>query len=249
MSIEPKAEKLRRALGQLGDGAPADASDSGDEGEPRVATVMAALRARAELKQAAEHGIIPSYDGRHPQLGTVVRNGALPTSPPFTNRAGRRSAAACTAVINQFAVGDNPRYRTNAHDDETYCNIFLWDVTRAMGAEVPHWVSGTGAPREPRCGVELNANGAVSWLEAHGPRYGWTRVSAEDAQRLANEGRPVIFAWLNRDGRGHAGVVRPGAFHAEHGPAIAQAGRWNVNDTHVGRIFDSYATPAYYAHE
>lgn len=125
----------------------------------------------------------------------------------------------------------------------------MWDVTRALAAEVPHWVNDAGAPQAPCCGIEQDANRTARWLCEHGPRYGWTVVSVEEAQRLANEGRPVVFAWNNPEGRGHVGMVRPGSFHPTLGPAVAQAGAWNVNDTHVGRIFDSYTTPAYYAHE
>lgn len=249
VSIESKAEKLRRVLAQLTASAQTGSRDGGHDEDTGASTVLAALRARAALKLAAQHGRVPSYDGHHPQLGTVVRNAALPVSPPFTNRAGQRSVAAYTAVINQFAVAENPRYRPDGPDGDTYCNTFVWDVSRAMEAEVPHWVSETGAPAEPRCGVELNANDTVRWLATHGPDYGWTIVSAEDAQRSANEGRPVIFAWFNRDGRGHVGVVRPGVFHSTLGPAVAQAGRTNDNDTPVGRIFDSYDIPTYYAHE
>jgi hypothetical protein len=110
-------------------------------------------------------------------------------------------------------------------------------------------VSETGAAAEPRCGVELNANDTVRWLDTYGPDYGWTTVSAEEAQCLANGGRPLIFGWFDPNGRGYVGIVRPGVFHRDFGPAAAQAGRVNINDTHVGRIVDSYEIPTYYAHE
>ena len=59
---------------------------------------------------------------------------------------GNRSAANYNAVLDQFSVGNNPRYaRRNGN---TYCNIFVWDATRAMGAEIPHWVDQQGRPAE-----------------------------------------------------------------------------------------------------
>lgn len=250
MSAGQNAEKQRRALEHLRGMMPIDVNGGREGADARATTVLAQLRERAALIRVADGGSVPCYDGHHPQLGTTVSNGAFHTSPPFTNRSGRRSAAAYTAVINQFAVGENPRYQTNGPGHgETYCNIFVWDVTRAMGAEVPHWVNNAGVPQVPCCGFEQDANGNARWLDKYGPQYGWTNVSADEAQRLANDGKPVVFAWDNPAGRGHVGMVRPGSFHPLLGPAIAQAGKWNVNETHVGLIFDSYATPVYYAHE
>ena len=97
-----------------------------------------------------------------------------------------RSRGRYDDVINQFAVGVNLRYARR--DGNTYCNIFAWDVTRAMGAEIPHWVQRDGTPAQPfeRGAHELNANGAARWLRNHGGEHGWRRVSAEEAQRHAN---------------------------------------------------------------
>jgi hypothetical protein len=144
-------------------------------------------------------------------------------------------------VINQFAVGVNPRYRqrTTNGKTSTYCNIFLWDVTRAMGVEIPHWVSPQGDPVAPFKGNELNANYVLEWLFKHGGRFGWRQVTdLAEAQRLASEGRPVIAAWKNPT-PGHAGhvtVIRPGEL-TDKGPAMAQAGATNTNNTRLYSIF------------
>ena len=97
----------------------------------------------------------PSMMERPPQPGTTGTNRAVPTTPPVQSDASNRSVAIYNNVINQFAVGVNPRYQpsTNA----TYCNIFAWDVTRAMNAEIPHWYdTTTGSPTAVGVGNEMN---------------------------------------------------------------------------------------------
>ena len=68
-----------------------------------------------------------------------------------------------------------------------------------MGAEIPHWVHRDGSPAQPleRGAHELNANETARWLNQHGEGHGWRRVSAEEAQRHANAGRPGVAIWEN----------------------------------------------------
>lgn len=176
----------------------------------------------------------PTYNGSRPAPGTTDTNAARPLNPPVTNNPAHRSAAAYSNVVNQFAVGNNPRY---AHrDGNTYCNIFIWDVTRAMGAEVPHWVNNNGTPMKYGQGHELDANDTNTWLRQHGAEHGWRKVSAAEAQKLANVGHPAIASWNNPGGIGHIAIVRPGSINS-NGPEIAQAGSRNLNDTHVRETF------------
>jgi monofunctional glycosyltransferase len=129
--------------------------------------------------------------------------------------------------LDQFQVESNPRYRRNRADrGETYCNIYVWDVTRAMGAEVPHWVDDAGNPKEPGRGHETTANGVVEWPDADGARFGWQEVGSDRAQDLANLGQPVIAAWLNPKGIGHVAMVRP-CSPSREGPLLSQAGQTN----------------------
>lgn len=102
------------------------------------------------------------------------------------------------AVVTQFDVVHNPRYL--AEGSETYCSTFVWDVTRAMGAEIPHWVMGR----------ELNANSWADWLLARGAELGWTSCSPTEAVQNANHGRPAIGIWKNlKGGHGHVVVILP----------------------------------------
>lgn len=151
----------------------------------------------------------------------------LPAEAPLKSTPSERSLALYDAVINQFAVEKNPRYRRNQQGKgETYCNIFVWDVTRAMGAEIPHWVDHNNKSTDLGKGIELDANDVIQWLQSQG---GWKEVDSERAQDLANQGYPVVATWLNPGGIGHIAVVRPGEYSSSQGPTIAQAGETNFN--------------------
>jgi len=179
-------------------------------------------------------------------------------TPLITNSAAERSPAAYARVIAQFGVETNGRYANNKRGTgDTYCNIFLWDVTAAMGAEIPHYIdSATGAPRSyPNVegATELNANAIYRWLEQHGARYGWIEVSPEVAQAHANEGGPGVSVWRNPSGAsGHVQVIRPSAqpYDAARGPAIAQAGSKLLESANVRDVFSGNAMQQlkYYIH-
>jgi hypothetical protein len=151
-----------------------------------------------------------------------------PVSAPICSGPVGRSASLYERVIKQFQVVRNPRHAPRG--GATYCNIFLWDVTRAMGAEVPHWVQSNGKPSTVGVGHELDANATVLWLDNHGPDHGWRRTDAETAQARANEGKPTVAVWANPGGIGHVAVVRPYTGNLARGPAIAQAGETNFDD-------------------
>lgn len=122
-------------------------------------------------------------------------------------------------VLKDLQVEKSNRYK--ARDGQTWCNIFLWDYTRAMGCEIPHWVNPDGSPAEVSKGRELNANGIVSWLNQHGPRYGWVNADRRTAFDAAERGHVVALGWHSGSGKpGHVAVLLPEG-------TIAQAGRRN----------------------
>jgi hypothetical protein len=166
----------------------------------------------------------------------------LPVSAPICGGAGQRSAPLLERIIAQFQVERNPRYEprdiNGDGEEETWCNIALWDWTKALGAEIPHWVSTAGSPVAPGRGDELTANKTVRWLRDHGADYGWRPCkSADAAAEHASAGRPVVAAWLNEGGIGHVAIVRPGPCDPEQGPLIAQAGAKNFESGTVARGF------------
>ena len=168
----------------------------------------------------------------------------IPVNAPLQNAVGNRSTANYDAVINQFAVETNPRYTPSSA--ATYCNIFAWDVTSAMGAPIPHWYNATtGAPTAVNGGSEMSAASMLTWLQSFGSTYGWYQLSTEQAaQASANAGQPtIVIGTQGGDGRnyGHVAVVRPGQIAQityagqtfDLGPSAAQAGLTNFNQAHV----------------
>ena len=79
------------------------------------------------------------------QKAPIIQKTLIPpcqSNIPLTNEVGNRSMDNYQAVLNEFGVETNPRYLQR--NGNTYCNIFVWDATKAMGAEIPHWVNSSG---------------------------------------------------------------------------------------------------------
>ncbi len=198
-------------------------------------------------------GTQTSQGGNKPATGTTTTNAAKPVNAPLHGAPGQRDAATYDQVIDQFGVETNPRYTPRDSDGngtrDTFCNIFMWDVTSAMGAEIPHWVDAQNNPAKPGHGNrELNANAAVGWLSSYGSKHGWREVSQDTAQAQANKGHPTVVVWKNTGGIGHVAVVRPGQV-TDKGATIAQAGASNYNVTHVRSTFPKSATLKFWTHE
>lgn len=203
--------------------------------------------------------VVPSFDGSLFEPGTTLANGlknligdgnvpsqgvgygswpGAPIVPVFVGDLKKPSAAQYDKVIDQFKVGTNPRYTardvlqpdgTKKH--QTYCNVFVTDVCLAMGAPTP---------TPP---YSLSANQYCDWLAdpKQGGAKGWKAVSAADAQKMANGGKPVIAAWKNpkAGASGHVAMVRPGDVDPAKGPTIAQAGEHCYDKVHVADGFKS----------
>ncbi len=181
-----------------------------------------------------------------------------PANPVVTSQKGARNPSIYRNVIDQFQVEANPRYAVNKRGkNDTYCNIFLWDVTKAMGAEIPHYVDPQTLEARAYPDVsgakELNANGIYDWLGTKGADYGWVQVTPEQAQQYANQGLPVVTAWKNPEGgHGHVQVVCPsedGTYQASRGVTVAQAGRTLTGYTPITKIYsERLKDVVYYAH-
>lgn len=210
-----------------------------------AAVAAAALLAGPRLEAFG----IMRYDGIHPAPGTVSTNRASLIYPPLTGTATNRSAELLEQVISQLAVGHNPRYLPG--NGFTYCNIFVWDVTRALDCPIPHWITSSGtiaAPGAPGA-FEININGGCDWMVKYGvPDHGWRKIDAATAQAYANQGKVAVALWKNpTHGHGHTAMVRPGTLTAR-GPATAQAGSTNFNDGHLADGFGNLR-PLLYGHD
>lgn len=189
------------------------------------------------------------YNGSNPANGTTSMSRGRPVDAPVTSDASSRDPRLYDSVLNQFAVGNNQRYTRTSSD--TFCNIFVWDATKAMGAEIPHWVDANGNPAAVAApgSHELNANGVANWLESNGNQHGWRAVSAEEAQNWANSGKPAVAAWdSNSSNPGHVAMVRPGEYSSANGPTIAQAGGNNFNEGTAKQGFGNRSV-VYWVHD
>lgn len=204
---------------------------------------------------ACQH--VYAYPASNYEKQGIPSDASLPSNPPITNSAGERNPSLYRAIINQFDVENNIRYQNNKNGvDDTYCNIFAWDVTRAMGAEIPHYVdAATGIPAIAgnSNAVEMNANQVNDWLNTNGTSYGWVKATPEQAQEYANMGMPAVTSWKNPSGHGHLQVVSPstdGQYDATRGVAIAQAGSQLVNYGYASSVYsaDTLSQIEYFVH-
>lgn len=147
----------------------------------------------------------------------------MPVDAPLRSMASARGRSLLLEVIAQFDVEATPRYRPvpTRRGPTTWCNIFVWDATRALGAEIPHCVDEAGRSVPVGQGRELTANGTLRWLETHGVADGWREEDAAGAVRAAEAGSPALAIWHNPFGPGHVGIVVP---CQDEGVHIAQAG-------------------------
>lgn len=180
-------------------------------------------------------------------------------NPQLTGTVANRSADRLREIIDQFNVESAERYRPYRYGGDTYCNIFVWDVTKALGAEIPHYVdAATGTPRtypDIKGAKELTASATYDWLLTRGKEYGWKEVSPKEAQAYANLGKPAVTAWKNTGGgASHVQVVCPsenGAYDSIRGVTVAQAGSQRDSYTHISSTFSSSKLKdvRYFVHE
>ena len=155
-----------------------------------------------------------------------------PVKAPLRGSPTARSGAVLLDVLAQFRVTEAARYRPTGRD--TWCNIYVWDSTLALGCEVPHWYDvNTGDPAPMGKGNEMSANVMCDWLADK--RHGWLPLSRADAVARASFGFPVVLAWKN-PGRGasHVAMLLPDG-------SIAQAGRTCLWQAPVAHGFGRYA--------
>ncbi|MDR2421218.1 MAG: hypothetical protein LBD49_03825 [Oscillospiraceae bacterium] len=177
----------------------------------------------------------------------------VPATPAIVNTAANRSPENYNAAVRQFDVTSATRYAPG-RNGHTYCNIFVWDVTRALGCEIPHYIDpASGAPREypDTAGAnELNALSMGRWLASYGKRYGWTEVTPEQAQLRANLGHPAVAVSSSVS---HISMVVPAGtpYNPSLGVAVAQAGSVVTNYSYLGNIYSDSGLQSvrYFAHE
>lgn len=159
-----------------------------------------------------------AFDGQNAAQELINRDVWKAVQAPVQSREGRRSASLYRTVINQFAVGHNPRYENDA-PDKPRGHIFVWDISRAMNCEIPHFV---GAK-------ELSLSQTVDWLRHEGPMRGWTRAAVDDAHQQALAGLLVIAIPKDLKIKQMAVVLPDEETTADGKPFVAAAGKLRGN--------------------
>ncbi|MBE6843998.1 MAG: hypothetical protein E7510_14455 [Ruminococcus sp.] len=171
---------------------------------------------------------------------------------PHYRNVGKRSSQNYNKIIDQFNVAKNPRYRVT--NGSTWCNIYAWDVMRAMNVPFSHWIA-NGKPltykeaKKTKGAYECGVTRHLKWLNTYGSKYGWRKVSANEAQKRANKGYPTLV--MNTSGT-HIAVVRPETSkykYSTNNPVISQAGAYNVNYGKVKTYFGTTNNLVYWTHE
>ena len=158
-----------------------------------------------------------------------------------------RSPEACAEVLTQFSVESSARYQPVGKT--TFCNIFAWDWSRAMGAELPHWTDSdheactAGIPGA----TETTANQLHDLLLSKPGRWGWMENSEKAVAVLAADGHPAVVLWRNPDGPGHIAVVEP--LPITPGFRVAQAGAVCGRQFSLRSVFSGNKQLRFFAHE
>ena len=168
----------------------------------------------------------------------------LPVVPSIISDEAVRSGELLDLVIEQFDLDSSPtRYAPHYTDGKlvTYCNIFAWDATKAMGCEIPHWFNDAGEAAPTYKGKEMTANEMLVWLHTFGPARGWSHAAdLATAKLYASQGRVALAVWQNTAGPGHVAVFRSNG-------NIAQAGARCFSDESLDHGFGN-KQPQFFIH-
>ena len=146
-----------------------------------LATSIPAVGAKNPFAEEEPTSFATKFDGKEVPAQLQNRDLWKAVQAPLQSREGKRSREVYDMVLKQFGVLVNPRYADDA-PGKIRGHIFVWDVSRAMNCEIPHFV---GAK-------ELTLAQTCDWLRHEGPMRGWKRVSDADVVEAANSGRLVV---------------------------------------------------------
>lgn len=164
-----------------------------------------------------------------------------------------RSADNLTVMVALAEVETAERYRkrdlTGDDRPETFCNIFVSDVTRWIGAEIPHDLPETRVTEHgDRITIhrwqDVRAN--AEWLRAG--NGGWRACSAAEASEAAEHGRPAVVLW-DPPARAHGHIALLVPSRGEGGVWIAQAGATNFSRGRLVRGFGNAAPLEWFCHD
>lgn len=147
---------------------------------------------------------------------------SVQVTAPLSSGSACRSAELTRRIVAQFELDTHLRYLardlTGDGWPETFCNVFLSEVTAALGVPVP---------RVRQVGLDLRwmrANDQVRWLRG-ADAHGWRACKGDEAQAAVDRGEVAVVGWENPAGPGHVALVVPS--DGEPGIWTAQAGVTN----------------------
>ncbi|MFT3707413.1 MAG: hypothetical protein QM817_07065 [Archangium sp.] len=182
-----------------------------------------AEKAPVDLKQ---------FDGKTVPDALKARDVWKALQAAVTSRPGKRSKELLLAVVNQFGMMVNPRYDEDA-PGKGRGHIFVWDVSRAMECEIPHFA---GAK-------ELSLAQTCDWVRHEGPMRGWKR--AGDPFEIAAAGCLVIA--LPRDARTKfIALVLPQEYPSDNSPLLYGIGLKRDVAVHPRDMFGAKAVDCFY---
>jgi hypothetical protein len=195
---------------------------------------------------ATNDGHVIRYDGKKPAPGmdsTYGKPGQLPLDAPVTSDPENRSPNLYEDVLNQFAVGDNPRYVPDKNGN-TFCNTYAGDVARAMGVPLPQKREFGMNPKDKATigfpqlyDFFTNPDAPVTASE-----MGWSQINTGDLSNLeahVNQGKLAVVV-----NNGHIAVVKPNQkFTSFENIQISQAGATNSNNLTLSQGFGSSEKP------
>lgn len=168
------------------------------------------------------------YDGETPAEEVVDRETWRALKAPVQSRPKRRSGRVLWSVIDQFAVGNNPRYAVSNPAADPRAHVFAWDVSLAMECEIPH----------NRGGREMTLAQTVDWVRLECTYRGWRKVDAAGALAAADRGELVVV--ISKDPKVRAlAIVRPGGAGDDGLPRVASAGKPKGNELSVAEAVGS----------
>ncbi len=183
---------------------------AGQSRELQTKTLLGTVERVREEEEVDTSGI--DFNGEDPAPEVTSRDIWKALTPPLQSREGRRDGDLYRRAIDQFGVGKNPRYAPD-EDGKSRAHIFIWDLSRAMHAEVPHFV-----------GIkELSLAQTCDWIRYEGGGRGWLKCDLNRAFEAVAAGMPVLA--LPKELKLKAvGVVRPDDRTPDGKPVLAAAG-------------------------
>ena len=200
-----------------------------------LATSIPQIKAKSRADEDDEPTAIGmKFDGLEVPKVLQGRDVWIAVQAPMQNKEGKRTKEIYEMLIKQFGVTVNPRYDEDA-PGKSRGHIFVWDLSRAMNCEIPHFV---GAK-------ELTLAQTCDWVRHEGPMRGWKRVSGDDIFLAANSGRLVIA--LPRETRTkHIAVVTPQEVPADGSPRLTGLCLKRGDTFHPRDMFGSKPVDCFY---